>query len=199
MKIKIILILLGSLFAFTLYQSYHYDNIFQVFIYALLGIPWIIIFGKTIVKLKNTKSNYSTFIVGLLILILNIGISIFYETKVNSETLIKAQIFGGYADFKKNGDYVIISGSWASRTHFYGTYELIDSFIVVDRDNFDDVLTTNRFVIRKSDTLEKVIYKDKNIVVDKYLIQIDKNGNEIKREYNQLNYRLPVLINKLEN
>lgn len=86
MKIKIILILLGSLFAFTLYQSYHYDNIFQVFIYALLGIPWIIIFGKTIVKLKNTKSNYSTFIVGLLILILNIGISIFYETKVNSET-----------------------------------------------------------------------------------------------------------------
>lgn len=199
MKIKIILILLGSLFAFTLYQSYHYDNIFQVFIYALLGIPWIIIFGKTIVKLKNTKSNYSTFIVGLLILILNIGIYIFYETKVNSETLIKAQIFGGYADFKKNGDYVIISGSWASRTHFYGTYELLDSFIVVDRDNFDDVLTTNRFVIRKSDTLEKVIYKDKNIVVDKYLIQIDKNGNEIKREYNQLNYRLPVLINKLEN
>lgn len=69
----------------------------------------------------------------------------------------------------------------------------------MDRDNFDDVLTTNRFVIRKSDTLEKVIYKDKNIVVDKYLIQIDKNGNEIKREYNQLNYRLPVLINKLEN
>ncbi len=195
---KVLLIFLGSVFAFILYKSYHYDNIFQILIYLLIGIPWIIIFIKSLLIFKKNNRDFSTILVGLLIFLLNVGIYSFYESKVNSESLIKARIFGGYTDFKKNGEYVIISGSWASRTHFYGTYEMKDSIITVDREKFDDVLTTNRFVIRKSDTLVTESYKDKDIIIDKYLIQIDKNGKEIKRKYNQQNYRLPILMNNLK-
>ncbi|WP_152538306.1 hypothetical protein [Aquimarina megaterium] len=164
----------------------------------MIGIPWIIIFIKSLLIFKKNNRDFSTILVGLLIFLLNVGIYSFYESKVNSESLIKARIFGGYTDFKKNGEYVIISGSWASRTHFYGTYEMKDSIITVDREKFDDVLTTNRFVIRKSDTLVTESYKDKDIIIDKYLIQIDKNGKEIKRKYNQQNYRLPILMNNLK-
>lgn len=195
---KGVLILFGSIIAFSLYKSYHYDNLFLIFIYLLFGIPWIIIFVKAILDYKKTKNNLSTVLMGLLVFSLIVGIYAFYEAKVNSESLIKARIFGGYTDFKKNGEYVIVSGSWASRTHFYGTYKLKDSIITVDREKFDDVLTTNRFVIRKSDSIIQEHYKDEIVKVDRFLIQIDKDGKEIKRKYNQQNYRMPILIDHVK-
>ena len=195
---KGVLILFGSIIAFSLYKSYHYDNLFLIFIYLLFGIPWIIIFVKAILDDKKTKNNLSTVLMGLLVFSLIVGIYAFYEAKVNSESLIKARIFGGYTDFKKNGEYVIVSGSWASRTHFYGTYKLKDSIITVDREKFDDVLTTNRFVIRKSDSILQEHYKDEIVKVDRFLIQIDKDGKEIKRKYNQQNYRMPILIDHVK-
>lgn len=195
---KGVLILFGSIIAFSLYKSYHYDNLFLIFIYLLFGIPWIIIFVKAILDYKKTKNNLSTVLMGLLVFSLIVGIYAFYEAKVNSESLIKARIFGGYTDFKKNGEYVIVSGSWASRTHFYGTYKLKDSIITVDRAKFDDVLTTNRFVIRKSDSIIQEHYKDEIVKVDRFLIQIDKDGKEIKRKYNQQNYRMPILIDHVK-
>ena len=194
---RILLIILGGLFSFTLYKSYHYDNIFRIFIYLILGIPWFIMFYKSIVEGKKTYetnkrlTSFSTILLGILILLLNIGIFSFYEIKVNKPSLIKARIFGGYTDFKKNGEYVIVSGSWASRTSFYGTYVIKDSIITVDRKEFDDVLTTDRFVIRNSDSL---IQENNKLTIDKYLIQIDENGKEIKREDNQQNYRLPIIV-----
>jgi hypothetical protein len=68
----------------------------------------------------------------------------------------------------------------------------------VDRKEFDDVLTTNRFVIRNSDSLILENYNNNEITIEKYLIQIDENGKEIKREYNQYNYRLPIIIDNIK-
>lgn len=203
MKLIILLITIGGLFAFTLYKSYHYDNIFRMFIYMIVGISWVLLFARTILE-DNIKfgknhrySSFSSSFVGVLILLVNIGIYSYFEKKVNAPSLIKAQIFGGYADFKKDGKYIIVSGSWASRTHFYGTYEINDSIITVDRKYFDDVLTTNRFVVRASDSLMQGTYDGNKISIDTYLIQIDKNGNEIVRKYNQQNHRLRVVINNI--
>ena len=202
---KYLLIILGSLFALTLNGSYLYDNIFQLFIYLGLGIPWIIIYSKTILEFlevyKNNKKliKYSTLLIGTLILLLNIGIFSFYEIKVNSPTLIKANIFGGYTDFKKNGEYVIVSGAWASRKHFYGNYIIRDSIIIVDRNGFDDILTTNRFVIREADSLTNDTYKDKEIIIDKCLIQIDEKGKEIIREDSQKNFRPRIVEYNLKH
>jgi hypothetical protein len=202
---KYLLIILGSLFAFTLYGSYQNDNIFQLFFYLGLGIPWIIIYFKTILefievyKSNNRLIKYSTLLIGTLILLLNIGIFSFYEMKLNSPTLIKAYIFGGYTDFKRNGEYVIVSGSWASRKHFYGKYIIRDSVIFVDRSRFDDILTTDRFVIREADSLIKDTYKDKEIIIKKCLIQIDKKGKEIIRGDYQKNFRPRIVEYNLKH
>ncbi|AGC78067.1 hypothetical protein LX97_03154 [Nonlabens dokdonensis] len=204
MNKKILLVILGGIVAFTLYKSYYYDNIFQIFIYLLFGIPFIIILIKSILEeTKSYKANnkltiFSNSLIGIFVLLIIIGIYSYNEEKVNKPSLIKARIFGGYADFKQNGEYVFVCGSWASRSHFYGTYKIKDSIITVDRKEFDDVLTTNRFVIRNSDSLITENYKHNEITIDKYLIQIDKNGKEIKRKYNQCNYRLPIVVDNLK-
>ncbi|CAM1358681.1 hypothetical protein [Tenacibaculum xiamenense] len=204
MNRQISIIIFGSLFAFTLYRSYHYDNIFQLYIYLLLGIPLVFLFFKSIIEwIKSQKTNngnltnWKSLIIGVLVISINVGIYSYYEIKVNKPTLIKALIFGGYVDFKKNGEYVIISGSWASRTHFYGTFIIKDSIITVDRKGFDDVLTTNRFVIRNSNRLIKDNYKNNEVIIKKHLIQINGKGKEIKRKYSQENYRLPVVVDNL--
>ncbi len=121
--------------------------------------------------------------------VLNLSICMYYESKINSPTLLKARIFGGYADFKKNGEYVIVSGSWASRTHFYGNYSIKDSLIITDRNGFDDIITTSKLVIWKSDSTEVF----DNLKINTFLIQVDNHGKEIFREYNMSNYRLRVV------
>jgi len=200
----ILLAIIGSLFAYILYNSYYYDNLFEMIFYLILGTIGIILLFKIIrndnqdYKKSRRISNYLTSIIGILIFSINIGIYTYYEIKINSPSLIKARIFAGYADFKKNGEYVIISGPWASRTHFYGNYVIKDSIITVDRKEFDDVLTTNRFVIRNSDSIIQENYKNKEIMIDKYLIQIDENGKEIKRKYNQRNFRLRIVIDNIK-
>lgn len=177
-----ILLLLGILFAFILYNSYHYDNHFEIFTYLILGGTGLYLFYKgisgEIENYKKTKElkSYSLTFTGILLTLLNLGIYIYYETKINSETLIKANNYGVYADFKTNGQYVIKIGSWASKKYFYGNYLINDSIITLDKNEFNDVLISNRFVIRNESTHEN---KETNYS-KKYIVQIDKNGKEIK-------------------
>ncbi len=177
-----ILLLVGILFAFILYKSYHYDNLFEIFIYPILGGIGLYLFYKGISgEIENYKKTkelkyYSLTFTGILLILLNLGIYIYYETKINSETLIKVENYGVYADFKKNGEYVIKSGSWASKKHFYGKYLINDSIITLDKNEFDNVLISNRFVIRNKSADENKNTND----LKKYIVQIDMNGKEIK-------------------
>ncbi len=81
---------------------------------------------------------------------------------------------------KKNGEYIIKSGSWASKKHFYGNYTIKDSIIIVDRNYFDDVLVTNKFVIRK---IKNAFGEDDKGKIKNYLLELDKNGKEINNNY----------------
>lgn len=179
--------IIGILFATVLYFSYQYDNLFRMLFYLILGILFSYIFYKTVlennVDFKKTKktTSYLPVLIGIGFILLNIGIYIYFENKLNLPSLIKAQNHGLYADFKKNGDYIIISGSWAMKVHQYGTYELKDSIITAEKLKFNDVLVSNRFVIRfirNSDFTNPTEIKD--FKSGQYILQIDQNGNEIK-------------------
>ena len=185
-KTKIfILTISGILFAYVLFQSYHFDNLFQIFFYIILGgIGLFILFNgifTAVEKYKKTKKlkSYSLTFIGVILVILNLGIFSYYKMKLNSQTLLKAQNHGVFADFKKNGEYIIESGSWASKKHFYGKYSIEDSLIKVDRQNFDDVLVTNKFVIRKITNAFGEDFKGKT---RNYLIELDQNGKELKNK-----------------
>jgi hypothetical protein len=169
------------------YYSYQFDNLFRVFFYLILGITFSLVFYKTVLgnyadyqKTKKTI-NYLPTLIGIGFILLNFGIYIHFENKLNSPSLIKAQNHGVYADFKENGEYIIKSGSWATKVHQYGTYELKDNIIIVDKLKFDDVLVSNRFIItsiQNSDLTNPT--EIKNFESGKYLLEIDTNGNEIK-------------------
>ena len=186
-KTKIIIQLIcGIVFTYILFQSYHYDNIFQIFLYVIFGGTIIYLFFNGIFdnkenykKTKELKS-YSLTITGIIVIIINLGIFSYYEIKLNSQTLLKAENHGVHADFKKNGDYVIKSGSWASKKHFYGNYTLKDNIIIVDRNYFDDVLVTNKFAIRK---IKNAFRQDDKGKIKNYLLELDKNGKQINNNY----------------
>ncbi len=190
MKRIISLSITGILFAIVLYYSYQFDNLFRVFFYLILGTLFFIVFYKTVFEnyadYRKTKEKirYLPTLIGMGIILLNLGIYIYFENKLNLPTLIKAQNHGVYADFKTNGEYIIKSGSWASKVHQYGTYKLEDNIIIASNLKFDDVLVSNRFKIQHIQTSELTNPTEiQNYQSDKYLLEIDSNGNEIIGSY----------------
>ena len=186
-KTKIfILTISGILFAYILFQSYHYDNLFQIFFYIILGgIALFILFNgifSDVEKYKKTKKlkSYSLTFIGIILVILNLGIFSYYEIKLNSKTLLKAENHGVYADFKKDGKYIIKSGSWASKKYFYGEFIIKDSIIKVDRKYFDNIIITDQFVIRK---IKNAFGEDDKGKIRNYLIELNQNGKEIDNNY----------------
>ena len=182
-KTKIFLLTIsGILFTYILYQSYHFDNIFQIFFFIILGGIILFLFFNGIFieidkyKKTNELKSYSLTFIGIILVILNLGIFSYYEMKLNSQTLLKAENHGVYADFKKNGEYIIKSGSWASKKHFYGKFEIKDSIIKVDRKSFDEILVTDKFVIRK---IKNAFGENDNERIRNYLIELNRNGKEI--------------------
>ena len=183
---KILITISGILFAYILFQSYHFDNIFQIFFYIILGgIGLYILFNgvfNDIEKYKKTKKikSYSITLIGTFMVILNVGIYIYYEIKLNSQSLLKAENHGVYVDLKKNGEYIIKSGSWASKKHFYGEFYIKDSVITLDKKYFDNVLVTNRYVIRNIINAKGYDESGEN---KKYLIQVNQKGVEINNAF----------------
>ena len=173
-----IVIVSGFIFTYILYKSYHYDNIFRHFFYLLFGgVGLYFYYNEFFDKLgnyigfKSLKKN-RLILYGSLIILANICIISYYEMKLNSPTLLKVED-GLYGDFKKNGDYIIRKGSWASQKHFYGKYSIKDNLIILDQTGFDDEIISNRFAIRN-------YKKEKNENSKQYIVQIDNQGNEIK-------------------
>ena len=155
--------------------------------YSGLGVIWLLFFYRIVKKEKrNSTTNfkltkYLVSIFSVLTLVPIVLIYLHYQRKLNVPTLIKAQRHGVYADFKNDGTYIIKSGSWASRSHFYGKYILHDSIIQIETCNLDNVLTSNSFLIKRTD-LERDKFRPEydRLKTENYLVQIDKDGNEIK-------------------
>jgi hypothetical protein len=182
----LILILCSFLLTWILYRSYQFDNIFAIIFYSILGFIWVCMFyiivsgDISIYKQKHRVSTYWKTILCLLSLIPMLIVYQFYNSKISVPNLIKAQRHGVYAYFKKDGTYFIRSGVWGSKKHFYGSYKIKDSIIILDRSNLDEVLVSNTLVIRHSNLeYEKTRPDYDRIETDKYLVQLDSNGKEI--------------------
>ncbi|RCW89707.1 hypothetical protein [Winogradskyella arenosi] len=202
--------IIGILFAIVLYYSYQFDNLFRIFFYLILGISFSVIFYKTIIgnytDYRNNKKaiSYLPTSIGIGFILLNFGIYYHFEKKLNLPSLIKAQNHGVYADFKENGEYIIKSGSWATKVHQYGTYKLEDNIIIVDKLKFDDVLVSNRFIITTIQNLDLTNPTEiENFESGKYLLEIDSKGNEIKnrllnfdKEHNEIfgSYKFEITL-----
>ena len=170
----------------VLYGSYHSDNISAGLIYFATGIVWLFFFYRLVKcehqnpsrKIFPIKYAFSTLALFSVVPVLMVYIH--YERKLATPSLIKASNHGVYADFKTDGTYIIKSGSWASRKHFYGRYILKDSIIQTDRDRFDKVLTSNLFAIRDIDpNTERNKPGYARVEGRNYLVQIDSSGSEI--------------------
>jgi len=152
-KTKIFTLLFsGILFAYILFQSYQRDNLLKIFYFLFLSIISIYIFYNGIFEEIKTKKNrslksYPLTLIGIFLILLNTGITGYYEIKLNRPTLIKAKNHGIYADFKKNGCYIIKSGSWASKKYFYGKYKIKDSIITIDKLDSENMRISNKLVI----------------------------------------------------
>ncbi|WP_188050580.1 hypothetical protein [Flavobacterium sp. GP15] len=182
-KTKIfVLLFCGILFSYILFKSYHFDDIFQIFFYVILGGIGLYIFYNAIFdnvkKYKETKKleSYKLTIIGTFLVLLNLEIFSYYETKINSKSILKTEYGNIIADFKTDKNYIIKIGSWASKKYFYGTYSINDSVIILDKKckNRDEI--SDRLLIRK---YKNEIEKSENLKYKTYLIGIDKNGNEI--------------------
>lgn len=164
----------GIAFAYVLYASYHYDNIFRHFFFLVFGLIVLYYFYKNLFDVagnyrsKKSLNNDSAFKSAVIVILINVGIFCFYELKLHSKTLIKADNYGLYADFKENGQYIIKSGSWASKTHFYGNYKLENSTIILDKPDIDEILSSKKLKIQKSIENGKSKLK---------LFQLDSNEN----------------------
>ena len=195
------LLFIGILFSIVLYKSYQYDNLFRVFIFSILGVIWFIVFIYTILKDKRIfRTNKKIFsylpsVIGILSFLMVIGVYSFYENKLISPSLIKAQNHGIYADFKLNGEYIIKSGSWASRTHFYGNYSINDSIIILEKTLEDEILMTNRLLIRKEiDSAQKwkshmIAIDSKGLDMKNRIVGFNKNG---KRIYESCEFEITI-------
>jgi hypothetical protein len=107
-----------------------------------------------------------------------------------------------YADFKTDGTYIIKIGAWASKIHLYGSYSLHDGIIEIDTSKIDDILISNRFLIKDANPYDESRKPEYDrLETKKYLIQIDRSGNEIKLRHvfeDTLPYRFEIVINNMK-
>ena len=148
---------------------------------GLLILAWTIRKDRKEFKTSQKLTNYLPTSIGILLIIANIALFYHQDNKVNTPTLIRGFYDGGFngfsVDFKKNGNYIMANGSGLGQSYFYGTYSLNDSIITIDKLKIDNVIVTNKLVIRTEnyypkDSLE-LLKSNAN-----YITQIDNRGKE---------------------
>ena len=90
---------------------------------------------------------------------------------------------GAYIELKNDKTYIVKSGSWASKKHYYGKYEMNvqDSIIILDTNINDGTINSRRMKVTK---FKNYITNDNKY--HKFLIQLDQNNNEIKNKHNEI-------------
>jgi TM2 domain-containing membrane protein YozV len=182
--IKFILLLICSFYIEkTFYDSYHRDNLFEIFIYSGIGIFWIFCFS-TIVKdeidkFRINRKYFSFWKSGISILSLTSLFFIYfhYQPKLNKPTLFFAELHGVYADFKTDGTYFIKSGPWASKAYFYGKYILKDSIVELDRAPLGKELISKRLMIKNTiNQMEMELPAEFRMSSPTYMVQLDRDS-----------------------
>jgi len=189
----IYLTILGTLLAWEQYKSSEGGSVFEGIIILIIGLVGLLFLIWTIIKdykeyvLTKKRTSYLPTFIGLAFITLILSIDFYQDRKMNAKSLLTGYYDGGFngfsIDLKENGTYIMSNGSGLGESYFYGTYTIKDSIITIDKSSIDNVITSDRLVVRNSqyylplDTLNKVDTTKAN-----YFTQIDKQGKEINSE-----------------
>jgi len=149
---------------------------------ALIGfIYWLWSVYKDYNSYKITRTSKYLIgpVLGLIFLITIIGINWKNESDLNKPTLVRVFYDGDFngtgIDFKTDGTYILDNSAIGLSDYTYGNYKISGQKITLDKNEIDNVI--------KTDLLEIKDIKEDGIdyIAGKYLLQIDPNGNEIKK------------------
>lgn len=184
------LTILGSWFTYRLYKTASDDFFFDGVIFLFIGIIGLSFFiwaiRKDFQEFKETKksSSYLPTFTGLAFILTISGLHLYQDSKINSPTLVRAFYdgdFNGFSiDLKENGNYVMANGSGLGQSYFYGTYTINDSIVTLDKSNIDQVISTNKLVIRTvTNIYEQDTIEGEDTTYTDWIFQIDRNGKEL--------------------
>ena len=179
------LFLFGYLFIRNFIISYEEEFIFDFEILFFIGVLFIVFFIITIYRgIKNFRIANRPFellpmFLGLIFVFVFLGILYKNERIDSSPIVLRANYDGdinGFSlEFRKDGTYKFFNYSFFGGKYYRGKYKLRDSILILDKNNIDNVIRTNKLVIRNfNDNVGKKISR---------IVQIDNKHNRIEEQY----------------
>ena len=179
------LFLFGYLFIRNFIISYEEEFIFDFEILFFIGVLFIVFFIITIYRgIKNFRIANRPFellpmFLGLIFVFVFLGILYKNERIDSSPIVLRANYDGdinGFSlEFRKDGTYKFFNYSFFGGKYYRGKYTLRDSILILDKNNIDNVISTNKLVIRNfNDNVGKKISR---------IVQIDNKHNRIEEQY----------------
>lgn len=170
------------------------EFIFDGLFYFAIGLIGFIIFIWTIwkdAKAYNAKRTVSSFLAtstGLFFIGLILWGNYFLNQRDKSPVVIQAGYDGGYNgcwfEFRADGTYKFANSGGLGVDYFRGTYRISDSIITIDKNNIDNVIESNRLVIRpviQTYQQDAIDADDTSIVYALY--QVDGSGKIVDPDF----------------
>jgi hypothetical protein len=155
----------------------------------LLLFCWVLYRDKKLYRTTSNKLNFTPTITGLLLIVSFFVTNYTLSLRDKSPILLKAGYDGGYNgawfEFREDGTYKFSNSSGIGVDYFRGKYSITDTIIILDKMNIDNVIQSNKLVIRQNPSLTsptKEIYQinDNHIVIDKNFVFIINLDNRKK-------------------
>ncbi len=165
--------------------SYEEESVFDGLILFFLGISFQTFFiisiykGIKYFKLKKNKFELMPIFFGFIIIFIFFGFWYKCEKMDISPIILRANYDGdvnGFSlEFREDGTYKFFNYSFFGGKYYRGKYKLRDSILILDKNNIDNVIRTNKLVIRNfNDNIGKKISR---------IVQIDNKHNRIEEQY----------------
>lgn len=150
----------GCVFTFILIKNYHVSFFGDVIVLLIVTIFWVFFFCRNIYRdiceLRASKHwfNMLPTFTGVMFFLLNVSVSRYYENKVSAPALLFAVYDAGVTQFtislNQDGSYVMSNGTGLGQCYFYGSYSIDGDTIVLDKNNIDGVIVSDRLLIQDS-------------------------------------------------
>lgn len=189
---------IGLYLIYKLIKDADSESIFDGFILYGLGFVYLAIFiFNTLLDRKEyiitkLKSSYLSTFIGILFFVTFFITQLTLDARDSSELILQANNDGGFNgcgfEFRADGTYKFFNGSGLGVDYFRGKYTIKDSIITLDKNKIDNVIVTNRLVIREfkhydnpDGPLQKVIYQigSNNEIMYKdldFVVNVDKRA-----------------------
>ena len=158
-----------------------FDQQVNAFYALIAAITFLVIFLSDKRQFKRTR-NWRSFIASFIGVIIFVGHFLVVYTlnqrdKSPSEIYCVTKIndFNGVSiDFRKDGTYKLTS--WCLGADIYrGKFTIKDSVIIIDQTKIENVIVSNKFVIRQDGELDSTGKREKSVY------QVDQQGQVINR------------------